>query len=109
MTVPPTYNLHDLGPQAQMMAKNCNNERMAMILQYVAIGSMIVMAGVAASQVLKDVFGSHRSSRQATAGQDEHAGQASASDQDVQSFADRRQPRCGSRAEGREPDLPDGS
>ena len=58
MTVPPTYYLRDLGPQAQMMAKNCNNERLAMILQYVAIGSMIIMAGVAASQVLKDAFGS---------------------------------------------------
>ena len=58
MTVPPIYNLHDLGPQAQMMAKNCNNDRLAMILQYVAIGSMIIMAGAAARQVLKDAFGS---------------------------------------------------
>jgi hypothetical protein len=57
MTVPPTYLLHDLGPQAQMMSKNCNNERLAMVLQYVALGSMIVMAGVAASQLLKEVFG----------------------------------------------------
>ena len=57
MTVPPTYFFHDLGPQAQMMAKNCGNERMAMILQYVALGSMIVMTGVAASQLLKDAFG----------------------------------------------------
>jgi hypothetical protein len=40
-----------------MMSKNCNNERMAMVLQYVAIGSMIVMAGAAASQLLKEVFG----------------------------------------------------
>ncbi len=39
-----------------MMAKNCNNDRMAMILQYVAIGSMIIMAGAAARQVLKDAF-----------------------------------------------------
>ena len=53
MTYPPTYHLHDLGPQAQMMAKNCGNERMAMVMQYVAIGCMIVMAGVAASQVLE--------------------------------------------------------
>ena len=60
MTVPPTYHLHDLGPQAQMMAKNCNNERLAMILQYVALGSMIVMAGVAASQVLKDAVRSRQ-------------------------------------------------
>ncbi len=58
MTIPPTYHLHDLGPQAQMMSKNCGNERLAMILQYVAIGSMIVMTGVAASQVLRDAFGS---------------------------------------------------
>lgn len=58
MTVPPKYNLHDLGPQAQMMAKNCNNERMAMMLQYVALGSMIVMAGLAVSQAWKDAFGS---------------------------------------------------
>jgi hypothetical protein len=57
MTVPPTYNLNDLGPQAQMMSRNCNNDRMAMILQYVAVGSMIIMAGVAASHVLKDAFG----------------------------------------------------
>lgn len=40
-----------------MMARNCPNDRMAMILQYVALGSMIIMTGVAASQVLKDVFG----------------------------------------------------
>jgi hypothetical protein len=57
MTVPPTYHLNDLGSQAQMMARNCSNDRMAMILQYVALGSMIVMTGVAASQVLRDVFG----------------------------------------------------
>ena len=58
MSTPPTYYLRDLGPQAQSMSKNCNNERLAMVLQYVAIGSMIIMAGVAASQVLKDAFGS---------------------------------------------------
>ena len=50
MTVPPTYYLHDLGPQAQAMAKNCKNERLAMVLQYVAIGSMIIMAGAAAAR-----------------------------------------------------------
>jgi hypothetical protein len=58
MTTPPIRFLHDLGPQAQMMSKNCNNERLAMILQYVALGSMIVMTGVAAAQVLRDAFGS---------------------------------------------------
>jgi hypothetical protein len=58
MTVPPTYYLHELGPQAQAMSRNCGNERFAMILQSVAIGSMIVMAGVAVSQAWKDVFSS---------------------------------------------------
>ena len=57
MSVPPTYHLNDLGPQAQMMARNCDNQRLAIILQYVALGSMIIMTGVAATQVLKDVFG----------------------------------------------------
>ena len=56
MTMPPTYHLHDLGNQAQFMSKNCGNERMAMILQYVALGSMIVMTGIAATQILKDAF-----------------------------------------------------
>lgn len=57
MTIPPTYHLQDLGSQAQMMAKNCKSDRTAMVMQYVAVGCMIVMAGIAASQVLKDAFG----------------------------------------------------
>jgi hypothetical protein len=57
MTMPPVYNLGDLGPQAQHMAKNCNNERMAMTLQCVAIGSMIIMAGAAAAHLIKQIFG----------------------------------------------------
>jgi hypothetical protein len=57
MSVPPTYHLNDLGPQAQMMARNCDSKRLAMILQYVALGSMIIMTGVAAAQILKDCFG----------------------------------------------------
>jgi hypothetical protein len=56
MTAPPIYDLHGLGPQAQMMAKNCHNERMAMTLQYVAIASMIIMAG-AAAHLMKELFG----------------------------------------------------
>ena len=59
MTAPPTYYLQELGPQAQAMSRNCGNDRIAMICQYVALGSMIVMAGVAVSQVWKDAFGSH--------------------------------------------------
>jgi hypothetical protein len=58
MSIPPTHYLHDLGPQAQMMSKHTGNERMAMVLQYVAVGSMIVMAGVAASRLLREAFGS---------------------------------------------------
>jgi hypothetical protein len=57
MTIPPTHYLHNLGPQAQMMSKNCTSERMAMILQSVALGSMIIMAGAAAAHILKDLFG----------------------------------------------------
>lgn len=57
MMLPPKYNLEDLGSQAQMMSKHCNNERMAMLLQYVALGSMVVMTGIAARQLLKDAFG----------------------------------------------------
>lgn len=56
MTVP-SYYLHDLGPQAQTMANNCNNARLAMTLQYVAIGSMIIMAGAAAAHLMKEMFG----------------------------------------------------
>ncbi len=57
MMLPPKYNLEDLGSQAQMMSRNCGNERLAMVMQYVALGSLIVMTGVAARQLLKDTFG----------------------------------------------------
>jgi hypothetical protein len=56
MSVPPTYLLGDLGPQAQIMAKNCTNERLAMTLQMVAVGSMIIMAGAAGAHLLKEMF-----------------------------------------------------
>jgi len=49
--------LHLLGPQAQQMANNCNNERLAMAFQYVAIGSILIMAGTAAVRLFKDVAG----------------------------------------------------
>jgi hypothetical protein len=58
MTIPPIYNLNDLGSQAQKMAQDCKNERLAMTLNYVAIGSMIIMAGAAAARLMKDLFGS---------------------------------------------------
>ena len=57
MTMPPTYDFRDLGSQAQMMAKYVSNERMAMTLQYVAIGSMIIMTGAAAAHLMKEMFG----------------------------------------------------
>jgi len=57
MSMPPTYHLQELGNQAQSMARNCGNERMAMIMQYVAVGSMIMMTGFMANQLLKEVFG----------------------------------------------------
>lgn len=63
MPVPPTYHLHELGTQAQSMSRNATNERAAMTLQYVALGSMIIMAGAAAAQVLRDAFGPTYSSR----------------------------------------------
>jgi hypothetical protein len=58
MSIPPTYHFRQLGTQAQMMSRNCGNERLTMILEYVALGSMIVMTGITASQVLRDSFGS---------------------------------------------------
>jgi hypothetical protein len=42
-----------------MMSRNCINERAAVILQYMAHGSMIIMAGAAATHVLREAFGSH--------------------------------------------------
>jgi len=56
MTIPPVYDLRDLGPQAQHMANNTKNERLAMTLQCVAIGSMIVMAVATTAHVIKDLF-----------------------------------------------------
>lgn len=58
MNGPPVYQLKELGLQAQMMARNSNNERLAMLLQCVAVGSMIIMAGAAAKHLYKDVVGS---------------------------------------------------
>ena len=58
MTVPPLYHLNDLGIQAHQMSRNCHSQRVAMILEYVSVGSMIVMTGVVASQILKEAFGS---------------------------------------------------
>jgi hypothetical protein len=63
MTMPPTVPFHALGNQAQFMSRQCGNDRLAMILQYVALGSFIVMTGYAANQVLRDVFSSPQHER----------------------------------------------
>ena len=57
MKIPQTYFLRDLGPQAQMMARNRGNDRLGLILQYVALGSTIVMTGLAGMELLRDAFG----------------------------------------------------
>jgi hypothetical protein len=57
MPRPPIYDLRDLGSEAQRMARNCGNEKLAMTMQYVAIGSMIIMASAAAVHLMKDLFG----------------------------------------------------
>ena len=44
---------------ANAMSQTCKNEKLAMTLQYVAIGSMVVMGLAAATHMLKDMFG-HR-------------------------------------------------
>jgi len=54
--MPPTYSLADLPNQAQKFASNCPNEKLAMTVQYVALGSMVVLAGCAAAQMVKDLF-----------------------------------------------------
>ena len=57
MSQVPIHHLQDLGLHAQGMARECKNERLAMIMQAVAIGSMIIMTGAAAAHILKDLFG----------------------------------------------------
>jgi hypothetical protein len=58
MGVPPTLLFSELGSQAKMMSKECQSQRMAIMLNYVAIGCMILMTGLTASQVLREAFGS---------------------------------------------------
>lgn len=43
--------------QAQQMAKNCHDERLALTMQYVAIGSMAIMALAAGVHLVKDMMG----------------------------------------------------
>lgn len=55
MTIP-SVPFQSLGHQAQNMARHCGNDRTAMILNYVALGSFIVMTGFTAAKVLREVF-----------------------------------------------------
>ena len=54
--MPPRY-FPELGPRAQEMSRNCSDARMAMILQYVALGSLVMMTGIAAAEMLRETFG----------------------------------------------------
>lgn len=56
MSIPPTVPFQALGNQAQFMSRQCGNDRLAMALQYVALGSFIVMTGYTASKILKEAF-----------------------------------------------------
>jgi len=56
MSVPPTIPFQALGDHARLMSKQCGNVRLAMILEYVALGSFIAMTGYTASKVLREVF-----------------------------------------------------
>ena len=57
MPVPPPIDIRDVGREAERMARDCKNERLAMTMQYVALGSMIVMAGAAGVHLMKEMFG----------------------------------------------------
>ena len=59
MSFIPTNPLRELGPQAkqaQDMAGKCKNERLAITLQCVAIGSMFIMAAATAAHAIKDLL-----------------------------------------------------
>ena len=59
MAAPPTYLFHVLSSQARQMSRDCKDERLAMILKNVALGSLILMTSLAANQVLNEVARSH--------------------------------------------------
>jgi hypothetical protein len=57
MSTPPPINIRDVGREAERMAKDCKNERLVMTMKYVALCSMIVMAGAAGVHLMKEMFG----------------------------------------------------
>jgi len=54
MTIPPAYHLVAVGPQAQMMSRNCTKKHLAMVLHHVNLGPVITRAE--ATQLLIDAF-----------------------------------------------------
>src|SRR5947209_15705101 len=67
----PTTNPVHVANMANAMSQTCKNEKLAMTLQYVAIGSMVVMGLAAATHMLKDMFG-HRQHRRYYPGNQEN-------------------------------------
>lgn len=53
MAAPEKY--HDLHPDRDLL-KGVKNERLALTLQCIAVGSMLVLAMAKASHVIKDLF-----------------------------------------------------
>jgi hypothetical protein len=51
-----TQPLHSLGLHAHEIARHCRNERMQTILQWVGVGSVIMMGAAATIHLFKDLF-----------------------------------------------------
>ena len=58
----PHEEFHGLGPDRDSL-KTVKNERLSMILQTIAVGSMLVLAMAKATHVIKDLLHSDRHGR----------------------------------------------
>jgi hypothetical protein len=54
--MPPYIPLSSLPNQAQAFARQCPNEKLAMTMQYLAVGSMILLGVGAAAHMARDIF-----------------------------------------------------
>jgi hypothetical protein len=115
VSAPPTYHLGDLGPQAQIMAKSCTNERLAMTLQMMAVGSMIIMAGAATVHLMHEMVGHTEPSRQVKMRRTGHSSYVPSKERlqgkqppGIYLLA-RGDPRRASRTKSQEPMVSDGS
>jgi hypothetical protein len=54
---PHIHSPFNVAEKAERMARDCKNEKLAMTLQYVAIGSMVLMGLAGAAHLIKDVMG----------------------------------------------------